>query len=96
MRRIVILLFSFGMIIALAACGQSAASEKQEQIQSAVQKTEEQVKDLYAVLLAVIHDFLYLVHIGEILGKVGCLELCWIMRLEPSRLVAYPCVACSM
>ena len=42
MRRIVILLFSFGMIIALAACGQSAASEKQEEIQSAVQKTEEQ------------------------------------------------------
>ena len=42
MRRIVILLFSFGMIIALAACGQSAASEKQEKIQSAVQKTDEQ------------------------------------------------------
>jgi hypothetical protein len=42
MRRIVILLFSFGMIIALAACGQSAASEKQEEIQSAVQKTDEQ------------------------------------------------------
>ena len=44
MRRIVILLFSFGMIIALAACGQSAASEKQEEIQSAVQKTDEQSK----------------------------------------------------
>ena len=42
MRRIVILLFSFGMIIALAACGQSAASEKQEEIQSVVQKTDEQ------------------------------------------------------
>ena len=42
MRRIVILLFSFGMIIALAACGQSAASEKQEKIQSVVQKTDEQ------------------------------------------------------
>lgn len=44
MRRIVILLFSFGMIIALAACGQSAASEKQEKIQSVVQKTDEQLE----------------------------------------------------
>ena len=42
MRKIVSLLLSFGMIFALAACGQSAASEKQEEIQSAVQKTEEQ------------------------------------------------------
>lgn len=42
MRRIVILLLSFVMIFALTACGQSAASEKQEEIQSAVQKTEEQ------------------------------------------------------
>ena len=42
MRKIVSLLLSFVMIFALAACGQSAASEKQEEIQSAVQKTEEQ------------------------------------------------------
>ena len=42
MRKIVSLLLSFGMIFALAACGQSAASEKQEKIQSAVQKTDEQ------------------------------------------------------
>lgn len=42
MRKIVSLLLSFGMIFALAACGQSAASEKQEEIQSAVQKTDEQ------------------------------------------------------
>ena len=42
MRNIVSLLLSFGMIFALAACGQSAASEKQEEIQSAVQKTDEQ------------------------------------------------------
>ena len=42
MRRIVILLLSFVMIFALTACGQSAASEKQEKIQSAVQKTDEQ------------------------------------------------------
>ena len=42
MRRIVSLLLSFVMIFALTACGQSAASEKQEEIQSAVQKTDEQ------------------------------------------------------
>lgn len=42
MRKIVSLLLSFVMIFALTACGQSAASEKQEEIQSAVQKTEEQ------------------------------------------------------
>ena len=42
MRRIVSLLLSFVMIFALAACGQSAASEKQEEIQPAVQKTDEQ------------------------------------------------------
>ena len=42
MRKIVSLLLPFGMIFALAACGQSAASEKQEEIQSAVQKTDEQ------------------------------------------------------
>ncbi len=42
MKKIVSLLLSFGMILALAACGQSAASEKQEKIQSVVQKTDEQ------------------------------------------------------
>ena len=42
MKKIVSLLLSFGMIFALAACGQSAASEKQEEIQSVVQKTDEQ------------------------------------------------------
>ena len=41
MRKIVSLLLSFGMIFALAACGQSAASEKQETIQPAVQKADE-------------------------------------------------------
>ncbi|MDE7322797.1 MAG: flavodoxin [Lachnospiraceae bacterium] len=46
MRRIVSLLLSFAMIFALAACGQSAASEKQEKIQSAVQKTDEQSEAL--------------------------------------------------
>lgn len=42
MKKIVSLLLSFVMIFALAACGQSAASEKQEEMQSAVQKTDEQ------------------------------------------------------
>lgn len=42
MRKIVNLLLSFMLVFALAACGQSAASEKQEEIQSAVQKTDEQ------------------------------------------------------
>ena len=52
MRKIVSLLLSFGMIFALAACSQSAASEKQEQIQSAVQKTEEQEADVSTKTLA--------------------------------------------
>lgn len=42
MKRIVSLLLAFVMLIALAACGQSVASEKQEEIQSAVQKTDGQ------------------------------------------------------
>ena len=42
MRRIVSLLLSFMMIFPLAACGQSAASEKQEEIQPAFQETDEQ------------------------------------------------------
>ncbi|MDE7185157.1 MAG: flavodoxin [Lachnospiraceae bacterium] len=41
MRRIVGLLLPFVIIFTLAACGQSAASEKQEEIQTAVQKTDE-------------------------------------------------------
>lgn len=41
MRRIVSLLLSFFIIFALTACSQSAASEKQEVTQPAVQKTEE-------------------------------------------------------
>lgn len=41
MKRIVSLLLSLVMIFALAACGQSAASEKQETIQPAVQKADE-------------------------------------------------------
>lgn len=42
MRRTVSLLLSFVIIFALTACGQSAASEKREETQPAVQKTEEQ------------------------------------------------------
>lgn len=42
MRRTICLLFSFVLIFALTACGQSAVSEKQEAAQSATQKTEEQ------------------------------------------------------
>lgn len=42
MRRTICLLFSFVLIFALTACGQSAVSEKQEEAQSATQKTEEQ------------------------------------------------------
>ena len=41
MKRNVSLLLSLVMIFALAACGQSAASEKQETIQPAVQKADE-------------------------------------------------------
>lgn len=41
MKRIVSLLLSLVMIFALAACGQSAVSEKQETIQPAVQKADE-------------------------------------------------------
>lgn len=41
MRRIVSLLLSFMIIFTLPACSQSAISEKQEETQPAVQKTEE-------------------------------------------------------
>ena len=41
MRRTVSLLFSFAIVLALTACGQSAASEEKGEIQSAAQKTEE-------------------------------------------------------
>lgn len=42
MRRIVSLLLTFVLTFTLIACGQSAMSEKQEETQPAVQKTEEQ------------------------------------------------------
>ena len=42
MKRIGSLLLSFVMIFALAACGQSTVSETQEEMQSSVQKTDEQ------------------------------------------------------
>lgn len=42
MRKIVSLLLSFMMVFVLVACGQSTATEKQGEIQSAVQKTDEQ------------------------------------------------------
>ena len=41
MRRIVSLLLFFGLIFTLSACGQSAISEKREETQPVVQKTEE-------------------------------------------------------
>lgn len=44
MKRIGSLFLSFVMIFALAACGQSAASEKQEEIQPAAQKTDEPIE----------------------------------------------------
>ena len=62
MRRIVSLLLSFMMIFALAACGQSAASEKQEEIQpdtetetelSETVSTEEQEADVSTKTLVV-------------------------------------------
>jgi len=43
MRITVSLLLSFIMAFALTACGQSAISEKQDEIQPTVQKTEEQL-----------------------------------------------------
>ena len=44
MRRNISLLLSFIIIFTLAACGQSDASEKREETQSVVQKTEEPFK----------------------------------------------------
>ncbi|MDE7203260.1 MAG: flavodoxin [Lachnospiraceae bacterium] len=41
MRRTISLLLSFTMIFVLAACGRSVATEEQEEMKSAVQKTEE-------------------------------------------------------
>ena len=41
MRRTVSLLFSFAIVLALTACGQSAASEEKGEVQSAAQKAEE-------------------------------------------------------
>ena len=54
------------------------------------------IEHLDAVLLAVIHDLLDLVHVGEILGQVGCLELGWIVGFKPSGLVAHPRIAGRM
>ena len=68
MRKIVSLLLSFGMIFALAACSQSAASEKQEQIQSAVQKTEEQEADVSTKTLVVF--FMY--GNNKAIGRICC------------------------
>lgn len=42
MKKIISLLLSFSMIFVLTACGQSAASENQEEIQASTQKVEEQ------------------------------------------------------
>ena len=42
MKRIGSLLLSFVMIFVMAACGQSTVSETQEEMQSSVQKTDEQ------------------------------------------------------
>ncbi|MEY8322301.1 flavodoxin [Lachnospiraceae bacterium 54-11] len=58
MRKIVSLLLSFGMIFALAACGQSAASEKQEEIEMETEipesvSTEEQEADVSTKTLVV-------------------------------------------
>ena len=44
MRRTVSLLLSFVIIFALTACGQSVTSEKREETQPVVQKTEEQTE----------------------------------------------------
>ena len=42
MKKIISLLLSFSMIFVLTACGQSAASENQEEIHASTQKVEEQ------------------------------------------------------
>ena len=54
------------------------------------------VKHLDAAFLAVVHDLLDLVHIGEILREVGRLEFSRVVRLEPACLVAYPGIAGRM
>ena len=51
------------------------------------------VEHLDAVLLAVVHDLLDLIHVGEILCQVGRLEFGRVVSLEPSGLVADPCIA---
>ncbi len=58
MRKIVSLLLSFGMIFTLAACGQSAASEKQAEIEMETEasesvSTEEQEADVSTKTLVV-------------------------------------------
>ena len=49
MRRTVSLWLSFIIIFALTACGQSVASEKREETQPVVQKTEEQTETSHSV-----------------------------------------------
>ena len=49
MRRTVSLLLSFVIIFALTVCGQSVASEKREETQPVVQKTEEQTETFHNV-----------------------------------------------
>ncbi len=44
MRKMVSLLLPFAMLFVLSACGQSAVAEKQEEVQPAVQKTDEQME----------------------------------------------------
>ena len=51
------------------------------------------IENLDAALLAVIHDFLDLVHLREVVAQVSRLELGRIVSLEPARLVTDPGVA---
>lgn len=53
MRRTISLLLSLVIIFTLTACGQSAAFEKQEEIQTVVQKTEEQEAEVSTKTLVV-------------------------------------------
>lgn len=49
MRRTVSLLLSFVIIFVLTACGQSVASEKREETQPVVQKTDEQTETSHSI-----------------------------------------------
>ena len=48
---------------------------------------------LDAALLAVVHDFLQLRHVGQLVAQVGRLEFGRIMRFQPAGLVGYPGIA---